>query len=316
MTHHTFSDNIHAYFAGMAELADALDLKSNGAKAPCRFNSGSRHHILANSNWLLAIGNYSMRRFFITLLVSFLLILTFSCAPAQKIPISLEPNQVKIFFSPQDACAKEVIRQIDNAKNSIYASMYYFTSREIAQALVRARQRGIEVRVCLNATDDDYGKYSKDVYLRNNGIPIRTIKGKGIMHNKFCIIDETTILTGSYNWTKRAEFENDENMLVINSREIAKAYKEEFDRLYAGKKPNAFSFKDELGIDKIPLIEVVKSKKSFSQSVGYVASKKSMKLHYSNCRWASNISSSNRMEFTDREEAIKQGYSPCTVCSP
>ncbi len=258
----------------------------------------------------------SMRKFFITLLVISLLFLAHSCAPPQKIPITLEPNQVKIFFSPQDACAKEVIRQIDGAKSSIYIAMYFFTSREIAQALVKARQRGVEVRVCLNAADGDYDKYSKDIYLRNNGIPVRTIKGKGIMHNKFCIIDETTILTGSYNWTKRAEFENDENVLVINSREIAEIYKEEFDRLYAGKKPNTFSFKDELGIDKIPLIEVVKSTKSFSQGIGYVASKKSMKLHYLNCRWASNISSSNKVEFTDREEAIKKGYSPCAVCSP
>jgi phosphatidylserine/phosphatidylglycerophosphate/cardiolipin synthase-like enzyme len=253
------------------------------------------------------------------LLASFLLILTFSCAPPQKTPISFEPNQARVFFSPQDGCAKEVVSQLDNAKKSIYIAMYFFTSRDMAQALVRAKQRGLDVKVCLNAPDksSEYDKYSKDVYLKNNGIPVKPIKGKGIMHNKFCVIDEALVLTGSYNWTKRAEAENDENMLVINSSEIAKIYKEEFDRIYSGKKSGIlFSYKDSLGVDKIPLADIDGPAKPSSQNTGYVGSKKSMKLHYSNCEWAEKINPSNKIEFKNREDAIKNGYSPCKVCSP
>ena len=260
-----------------------------------------------------------MKKFIYTFLALSLLFLANSCAPPQKTPISFEPNQARVFFSPQDGCAKEVVSQLDNAKNSIYIAMYFFTSRDMAQALVRAKQRGLDVKVCLNAPDksSEYDKYSKDVYLKNNGIPVKPIKGKGIMHNKFCIIDEEIVLTGSYNWTKRAEAENDENMLVINSKEIAKIYKEEFDRIYGGKKSGIlFSYKDSLGVDKIPLADIDGPAKPSSQNIGYVGSKKSMKLHYSNCEWAEKINSANKVEFISRDEAIKKGYSPCKVCSP
>jgi phosphatidylserine/phosphatidylglycerophosphate/cardiolipin synthase-like enzyme len=260
-----------------------------------------------------------VRRLFTALLIISLLFLTYNCAPPQKTPISFEPNQARVFFSPQDGCAKEVVSQLDNAKNSIYIAMYFFTSRDMAQALVRAKQRGLDVKVCLNAPEksSEYDKYSKGTYLKNNAIAVRPIKGRGIMHNKFCVIDEAIVLTGSYNWTKRAETENDENMIMINSREIAKIYKEEFDRIYGGKKSSIlFSYKDSLGVDKIPLVGIGDPAKPSSQNIGYVGSKKSMKLHYSNCEWAEKINSANKVEFISRDEAIKKGYSPCKVCSP
>ncbi|MBM3254648.1 MAG: phospholipase D family protein, partial [Candidatus Omnitrophica bacterium] len=238
------------------------------------------------------------KRFLVILLVIPLLFLTHSCAPLQKTPISLQPNQVKVFFSPQGNCLQEIISQIDKAKSSIYIAMYYFTSREIAQALVRAKQRGIDIRVCLNTPEQnsEYDKYSKYIYLKNNSIPVKLIKGKGIMHNKFCIIDETIVLTGSYNWTKRAEFDNDENMLVINSKELARIYEERFEQIYGGK-----------------ILSIVNPP---PQNISYLGSKKSMKLHYSNCKWAAKIDPANKEEFTSRDDAIKKGYTPCEVCNP
>ncbi|MFH0839380.1 MAG: phospholipase D family protein [Candidatus Omnitrophota bacterium] len=259
-----------------------------------------------------------MKKFFVTLFLTTLILSCYGCSP-QRPPLSVDAGNINVFFSPQDGCAKEVIYRIDQAQHSIYIVMYFFTSRDIAQALVRARQRGLEVRVCLHAPEksSEYDKYSKDGYLKNSGISVALIKGKGIMHNKFCIIDETIVLTGSYNWTKRAEYENDENMVVIRSKDVARLYKEEFDRIYNGKKPSSFSYKDERGIDKIPFVALDAPVGTPSKSAGYyVGNKKSMKLHSSRCEETVRISPANKKEFKDKREALQKGYAPCKLCNP
>jgi len=77
------------------------------------------------------------------------------------------------------------------------------------------------------------GKNSEIKYLISKGIPvkIRIGKGRGIMHNKFAVIDEKEVITGSYNWTNNAEENNYENAVFITDPEIVKQFSSEFDRL-------------------------------------------------------------------------------------
>ncbi|MCK4325821.1 phospholipase D family protein, partial [bacterium] len=117
-------------------------------------------------------------------------------------PTQIAP-QIKVLFSPQDNCAQEIVSEIDKAKDYVYVAMYYFTSRPIAQALIRARDRGVDVKVCLDEEQPTY-EYSKSRFLENKGINMKLIGGSGIMHNKFCIIDDHITLTGSCNWTVSA----------------------------------------------------------------------------------------------------------------
>ena len=96
---------------------------------------------------------------------------------------------MKILFSPQDNCAREIVSAIDRAEQYVYITMYFFTSRPIAQALIRSQDRGVEEKVCLDGEQPGY-EYSKSRYLENKDIDLRLITGSGIMYNKFCIIDD------------------------------------------------------------------------------------------------------------------------------
>jgi phosphatidylserine/phosphatidylglycerophosphate/cardiolipin synthase-like enzyme len=70
------------------------------------------------------------------------------------------------------------------------------------------------------------------------GIPVRfNSVGRGILHDKFAVIDAAIVITGSYNWTTAAETLNAENLLIIRGGDIASRYETEFLRLWNGGKP-------------------------------------------------------------------------------
>lgn len=230
-------------------------------------------------------------------------------------PTSREVPQVEVFFSPQDNCAREIISRIDDAKSSVYIAMYFFTSRPIAQALVKAKDRGVDVKVCLDKEQPSY-EYSKSEYLHNKGINMRLIGGSGIMHHKFCVIDEHMVITGSYNWTARADLENDESLVVINSREIAKKFLKEFNQLWQGEKIDTYEYKDKTRMEKVPTQDVIKSFTQKRKESIYIGHKGTKKFHRPNCRFGKKISEKNRVILNSRKEAINQGYIPCKVCRP
>lgn len=230
-------------------------------------------------------------------------------------PTSGEVPQVEVFFSPQDNCAREIISRIDDAKSSVYIAMYFFTSRPIAQALVKAKDRGVDVKVCLDKEQPAY-EYSKSEYLRNKEINTRLVGGSGIMHHKFCVIDEHMVITGSYNWTARADLENDESLVVINSREIVKKFLKEFNQLWQGEKIDTYKYKDKTRMEKVPTQDVIKSFTQERKESIYIGHKGTKKFHRPNCRFGKRISEKNRITFSSRKEAINQGYIPCKVCKP
>lgn len=137
------------------------------------------------------------------------------------------------------------------------------------------------------------------------------------MHNKFCIIDDHITLTGSYNWTASADLKNDENLLIIESKEIARIYKEQFNKFWNGTFIDTCEYKDEDRLEKILVATgtVLPMPKSSSKGK-YVGSKKSNKFHYPYCKWAQKINPENEIWFKDRQEAIDKGYVPCKVCDP
>ncbi|VVB75612.1 Cardiolipin synthase [uncultured archaeon] len=140
-------------------------------------------------------------------------------------------NSVEVFFCPQDACADKMIQHIDLAKDSIYVAIYSFTHDGIAQALVRAKERGVDVRVVF---DYDQSKISAsdDELLQAAGILIAFRNGPGYMHNKFMVIDNSIVATGSFNYSQNADTKNDENLVFIESAVVAQKFKTDFDHLW------------------------------------------------------------------------------------
>ena len=142
--------------------------------------------------------------------------------------------KIEVYFSLSDNPQKEIIQNINRAQASINIAMYIFTDREIALPLVKAQERGVKVRLYLDKDQVEY-QYSQSRFLVQKGIKTRVSSNKYIMHNKFAIIDNRLLLTGSYNWTFSANNRNDENLMVIDDPEIIEIFQNQFVNLWTNK---------------------------------------------------------------------------------
>ena len=142
--------------------------------------------------------------------------------------------KTEVYFSLYDNPQKEIIKNINQAEAFINIAMYIFTDREIALPLVKAHERGVKVRLYLDKDQVDY-QYSQSRFLVQKGIKTRISTNNYIMHNKFAIIDNRLLLTGSYNWTFSANNRNDENLMVIDDPELIEIFQNQFINLWTNK---------------------------------------------------------------------------------
>jgi phosphatidylserine/phosphatidylglycerophosphate/cardiolipin synthase-like enzyme len=129
----------------------------------------------------------------------------------------------QVCFTPGEDCTKLVVDSIAKSKKTLLVQAYSFTSAPIAKALVDAKKRGVDVKVILD-TSQFSQKYSSSKFLMNQGIPIWDDHKVAIAHNKVMIIDNQTVITGSFNFTKAAQAKNAENLVVIDSPDFAAKY--------------------------------------------------------------------------------------------
>lgn len=133
--------------------------------------------------------------------------------------------QLAVHFSPNGGCTDAIVNEIDNARQSIWVQAYSFTSTPIAKALVNAARRGVKVTAVLDKSNAT-ARYTGATFLVNMSIPTYTDNKHAIAHNKVMVIDDATVITGSFNFTKAAEQSNAENCLIIkNAPAIVQAYK-------------------------------------------------------------------------------------------
>ena len=125
----------------------------------------------------------------------------------------------------------KTIRLTKEAKEKIYVSMFYLTNYWITDALVEANNRGVEIKIIVDETLKKEPKSQIDE-LEKAGINIKTENWRGKMHQKSMVVDDFITIVASTNWTGASEYSNDENMLVIKGKEIAKVQEKEFLRLW------------------------------------------------------------------------------------
>ncbi len=143
---------------------------------------------------------------------------------------------ITAMFSPSDGIQHRLLQELTQARYSVDMMAISFTSEEIASKLKSLAASGVKVR-CLFDGSQAESKFSKDDALRKAGIKVRISPNhSGRMHHKVIIIDSDTVITGSYNFSKNAEFNNDENILIIRSATAAGVYEEEFERCWDGTK--------------------------------------------------------------------------------
>jgi phosphatidylserine/phosphatidylglycerophosphate/cardiolipin synthase-like enzyme len=145
---------------------------------------------------------------------------------------NVEGTPVKVLFSPRDFPMKKSVQKvIRQANTSIYASVFYLTNKYVAADLIKAKQRGVDVRIIVDATSAENG-YSKHEILREVGIPVKVENWGGKMHSKSMVADGKYIVAGSMNWTTAGDSVNDENTLVIESTTLGKQYEQYFNKIW------------------------------------------------------------------------------------
>ena len=147
---------------------------------------------------------------------------------------------VEALFTRRQSVAETIERLIEAASTSFDAALYRCDSERLAHALDEASRRGVRVRLVL-----DRGKYEESPavqqLLSRDRFPFRLSRGRNDapskMHHKFALLDEMLLLTGSYNWTRESEEQNYDNLLIVREPEVIKAYRREFEALWADAQP-------------------------------------------------------------------------------
>lgn len=114
-----------------------------------------------------------------------------------------------------------ILQELQNARVSIIVVMAWFTNDVLAKKLIEKNNEGLDVKVAIynDGVNQRHGVDLGEITLHH----IRAPHG-GIMHDKFCVIDNQVVITGSYNWSTNAEFRNEENISVIRNNQTASDY--------------------------------------------------------------------------------------------
>ena len=147
-------------------------------------------------------------------------------------------GRVELAFTPGDAIDARIVAAIDAAEREVLVLAFSFTQQRIAQALIAARGRGVDVEVVADRGQTREMPHSAVAALAQAGVPVWLDGNFSAAHNKVVIVDaglaRATTITGSYNFTVAAQKRNAENVAIFrDNTEVATTYRAYFKRLQA-----------------------------------------------------------------------------------
>ena len=187
-------------------------------------------------------------------------------SPVNTNLMELDPQ---VLFSPYDDPGSRIITELDRlaqkkldrpeTRVTFHAAVFNMNDPEINDAVIRAYQAGVEVRLLMDGRKFrvSYDWYNGDDHLLNAGIPLLGIKysGRGAMHNKFMLFDGEILMTGSMNWEYGGRYHNHENMVIYQHHDLISAYAARFEAI-AGwvkqERSSAFDLQDNLSVSFAP----------------------------------------------------------------
>lgn len=150
-----------------------------------------------------------------------------------------DPSTVNDPVNWQNSIEGRLIDHINAAQSSIHIASFEFDLTPVAEALIAAHNRGVDVRW---VTDNESGLDAdldpgrgQFAMMQDAGIEVRADNRTALMHNKFWIFDNQTVWTGSTNITESGIFKQDNNTIVIQSPELAVIYEREFQEMWDGQ---------------------------------------------------------------------------------
>lgn len=136
---------------------------------------------------------------------------------------------IQLAFTPGDDAAGLVVEAIRKARRQVLVQAYSFTHKDIAQALVDAKRRGIDVQVVADRKQMETIATSRVEWLAEQGVPVWVDAEHAAAHSKVMLIDtgaaDAAVVTGSFNFTHAAQYRNAENLLILRGNpNLAEAF--------------------------------------------------------------------------------------------
>ena len=229
-------------------------------------------------------------------MLSVLLTLVISTALAAE----STPARVAVYFSPSGGATAAVMQAISAAQTQILVQAYSFTSAPIAKALVDAHKRGVKILAVLDKSNVTQN-YSAATFLVNVGIPTLIDAEHAIAHSKVIVLDNTTVITGSFNFSKAAEENNVENLLVLTEApELVQVYTANIQAHAAHARPYS---------------RQARAAAAAAAAAGGIRGNRNSKVYrMPNCKRYTEMTSTSVVQFGTEEEAQQAGYLRAKDC--
>lgn len=150
-----------------------------------------------------------------------------------------DPNTINNPDNLAGSIPEKLIAYINGAQDSIHIAAFEFNLTPVAEALIAAHKRGVDVRW---VTDDENGieadveeGHGQFAMLKKAGIQVKDDGRGALMHNKFWVFDGKRVWTGSTNVTQNCNFRNNNNVIVIHLPEVAAMFEREFQEMWDGE---------------------------------------------------------------------------------
>ncbi len=149
----------------------------------------------------------------------------------KKYYVKVDEININAYFAPEDNVERIINKRLKKAKKTIRFMAFSFTSDCIGETMIEKFKEGVSIEGVFESrgSQSEYSEYTK---MMIEGLPVVKDHNRYIMHHKVIIIDDSIVITGSFNFSKNANSRNDENILILESNEIAAKYTEEFRRVY------------------------------------------------------------------------------------
>ena len=157
-------------------------------------------------------------------------------------PVLSASGTVQAAFTPGDDAGRLIADAIHDAHRQVLVQTFSFTHRKIADALIAAKRRGVDVKVLADKEQIRRISTSLISKIAAEGVPVFTDAEHASAHNKVMVIDagsaDATLITGSFNFTHAAQYRNAENVLVIrNNVPLTDLYLKNWHRHYEHSRP-------------------------------------------------------------------------------
>lgn len=135
------------------------------------------------------------------------------------------------YFSPGDSCLRRLGDLMRGCRGTLDICVFTIADDRLTDAILECHARGVQVRV-VSDNDKQHDSGSDIQRLRDRGVPVRLDDAPYHMHHKFALFDGRLLANGSFNWTRSATTNNDENLVVTDDANLVRVFGLQFEKLW------------------------------------------------------------------------------------